>query len=390
MNGTKPSGEETGGVAAAKPPRNARVRARGPSPKGSPRALHGRNSAVRKPDPARRAGARSIGAWPVMVIIGSRRGTNPAGLRKPSRVMGRVRWALASVCAVGVCLLTPGCGGSRHARNVGIVWGSSGQNGGLIRGANVDGSGRHVVATAFGDSEGDPAWSREGKALAFYVRNSDDVKIHVLWPKTRVHRILSSDWRSPSDPKRLFAYLFEPSWAPDGDHLAVSDGWNGPGGSSTIRLVSVATKRWTSLTKPRLYRSDFEPAWSPDGRTIAFARQYYGQNYLPPMIYLVRPSGRGLRRLTPGRSPSWSPDSRGLAFTSGGSIYRIGADGRERSRIIGGVRAFDVRWSPDGRKLLYTTPDGDLFDVWIVNRDGTHRLRVLRKVYTNGVAWRPG
>lgn len=132
-----------------------------------------------------------------------------------------------------------------------------------------------------------------------------------------------------------------------------------------------------------------EAAWSPDGRTIAFARESYGQNDGRPTIYLVRPSGRGLRRLTPGRSPSWSPDSRSLAFTWRGGVYRIRADGRGRNRVIGRVRAFDVRWSPEGRKLLYATSDGDSSDLWMVNRDGTNRVRVLRKVVIDGVAWQP-
>jgi Tol biopolymer transport system component len=308
----------------------------------------------------------------------------------------------AAIAAVVVLAAPVGCGGSAGVHNAGIVWGcrpfSAGSCPGsrgivyVIEGANVDGSGRHVVATDFGDSEGDPAWSRDGHALAFYVRNSDDVKIHVLWPKTKAHRVLASDWRSPPVSRRVTAYLFEPSWAPDGDHLAVSDYWNF-GANATIRIVSVSTRRWTSLTRPSSHRTDSEPAWSPDGPTIAFVRQ---QNWETPGIFLIGRDGRGLRRLTRGWSPSWSPDSRYIAFAWGGSIYRIGADGRGRSRIAGGVDASHVSWSPDGRKLLYTTEvrgEGEPTDVWIMNRDGTDRVRVLRKATMSGsqrVAWQPG
>ncbi len=302
-----------------------------------------------------------------------------------------VRWArhparvgLTSGCAIGVFLLAAGCGGSAGVHNAGIVWGS----GEVIEGVNVDGSGRHIVATDFGDSEGDPAWSRDGSALAFYARNSDTVEIHVLWPKTKVHRAFASDWRSPPEPRRSFAYILEPSWAPDGNHLAVSDFWNGPAtANATIRIVSVSTKRWTSLTKPSSHRTDSEPAWSPDGRTIAFVRQ---RELAKGTIFLIGRDGRGLRRLSGGWSPSWSPDGRSIAFALGDSIYRIGADGRGRTRIIGGLRAPSVRWSPDGRKLLYTNAVGEGAGVWIMNRDGAKRVRVLHKAYVNGVAWQPG
>lgn len=169
-------------------------------------------------------------------------------------------------CAA-VVLGAASCNGADdEAVNAGIVWG--GDRG--IEGANVDGGGRRVVAARFGDGQGHPAWSRDGRALAFYVRNSDTVEIHVVRPGSAEHRVLKPDWSSP--PGRTFAYVLEPTWAPDGKHLAVSDSWNGPPANAMIRIVSVSTGRWTTLTNASSRRSDEEPAWSPDERTIAFVR----------------------------------------------------------------------------------------------------------------------
>ena len=266
--------------------------------------------------------------------------------------------------------------------NAGITWASGGE----IRGANVDGSGRHVLVPAIADGEGDPAWTRDGHALAFYGRNSDDVWIHIRRPGTHRERVLRSDYRSPSR-RRTYAYILEPAWSPDATRIAVSDSWNGY--SATIRIVSATTSKWTSVTKPRPNVEDLDPAWSPDGRTIAFARRPNGGT---PTLYLVHPDGSALRRLAKGRSPSWSPDGKRLAFVLGGSVYEIGTGGAGRKRILRGLRNPVVRWSPDGRKLLYTStsPYASRGDVWTADVDGTHLRRILHRVTIEGISWRPG
>jgi Tol biopolymer transport system component len=299
--------------------------------------------------------------------------------------------------AVVTLSLSMGCASSDENRsNTGIVWGSSRA---MIEAVNVDGSGRRVIAPQLGDEQGDPAWSRDGRAVAFWARNSDDVEIHVLWPETKARRVLSSDWRRP--PGRQFAYILEPSWAPDGERLAVSDCWTLV--SCTIATVSVSTERWTSLTSPNSLRTDSNPAWSPDGRTIAFVRQRIGgwdgaTPLGPPVIFLIGRDGSDLRRLVRGRSPSWSPDGKSLAYVDADSIYRIGADRQGQTRIIGGLKAPvrhdmeapTVRWSPDGGKLLYTTNAGAKTELWVMNTDGTERVRILRDTYIAGADWQPG
>jgi Tol biopolymer transport system component len=265
--------------------------------------------------------------------------------------------------------------------NAGITW-SSGD--GPIHGANVDGSGRHVLVPQFADGEGDPAWTRDGRAFAFFTQNSDNVEIHVRWPGTHRERVLRSDYRSPPYPRRGWAYILEPTWSPDATRIAVSDSWKCC--AATIRIVSVTTKKWTSVTKPRSDVEDDDPAWSPHGHTIAFARRLNGGT---PTLYLVHPDGSALRRLTNGRSPSWSPDGKSLAFALGDSVYEIRADGRGRKRVLRGLRTPLVRWSPDGRKLLCTSCTYRC-DVWTADVDGTHRRRILHRVRIDGIAWRPG
>ena len=273
--------------------------------------------------------------------------------------------------------------------NAGITWDS----GDAIYGANVDGTGRHVLVPQIADHEGDPAWTRDGRALAFFTQNSDNVWIHVRWPGTHRERVLRPDYRSPPQPPRQVAYAGEPTWSPDATRIAVTDSWRLDEYWATIRIVSLTTKKWTSVTKPRSHVADFDPAWSPDGHTIAFARSLNGGT---PTLYLVHPDGSALQRLGKGRFPSWSPDGNRLAFVLGGSIYEMLADGRGRKRILRDLRYPLVRWSPDGRKLLYRSErfvarfGSYRGDVWTADIDGTHRQRILHDVRVNGIAWRPG
>jgi TolB protein len=281
--------------------------------------------------------------------------------------------ALASAVAAAAAPHATDLGQAGGVRNAAIVWSSYD----AIHTVNVDGSRPRVLLPTFADNQGDPAWTRDGHVLAFFGSFSDDSSIYAFWPKTRANRRLG--------PRGTRSY--EPTWSPDARRVAFAEDW-GPFGATkeaTIKIVSLANDKLTSLTKAKRRRIDVDPAWSPDGRTIAFARQEHG----PQTIYLTRPDGSATQRLTMGRSPSWSPDGKKIAFALGDSIYRIGIDGQGRTRVVGGLVHPLVRWSPDGRKLLYTSDSYPAADAWVADIDGTHRRRVLHRQRIEGIAWRP-
>jgi dipeptidyl aminopeptidase/acylaminoacyl peptidase len=127
-------------------------------------------------------------------------------------------------------------------------------------------------------------------------------------------------------------------------------------------------------------RSDSHPCFSPDGHTVAFKSTRLGQ----PAIWLSRPDGSGLRRLTPpggehawSTEPAWSPDGQWIAYAEIGPQQ---ADIHVIS-VLGGVpRRFtfdpaedrEPAWSPDGQWIYFVS-----------KRDGG--TRVWRKPWTGGV-----
>jgi Tol biopolymer transport system component len=300
------------------------------------------------------------------------------------------RIAALACCGTLVLLTAPSSAGSSGASlNAGIVWA---EPEGIFT-ANVDGSGIRRLVPHVADGHLDPAWSPSGDKLVFSARISDSVALHLLTVAEGTRRVLTLErrWRSPRRGRRL-SHLLESSWTPDGRRFAVSDGWTFS--SSTIRVVSLREGRLLRpLTSPSRRRADSAPAWSPDGRTIAFVRQPVGRRggVGAPAIHLMSANGAGVRRLARGTSPSWSPNGRQIVYSRGDGIYRIGADGDGRTRIVGGLGtrgpSLQPRWSPDGRRILYVTRPGG---IWVMEVDGTDAVRVIRRPGLSGAGWQPG
>ena len=202
--------------------------------------------------------------------------------------------------------------------------------------ANADGSGRRqltVVKPNSGTFEADPAWSPDGKWIAFthevpmhpaiYVIRADGAKRHRLaagevpsW-SPRGHEIafqggdvsrpqlylIGRDGSGRRRITRSSGHDILPDWSPDGRRIVfVSD----RDGNDEIYVVDRDGSHPRRLTREPAY--DTTAAWSPDGRWIVFAE---GRTRRDFGLYLIRPDGTGERRLTsPGvnaQVPSWQP-----------------------------------------------------------------------------------
>ena len=114
--------------------------------------------------------------------------------------------------------------------------------------------------------------------------------------------------------------------------------------------------------------SNSAPAWSPDGKQLAIVLTRDGSS----QIYLVRPDGSGLRRLTFSGAidtePNFSPDGQYLLFTSdrGGSaqVYRMPVKGGLAQRMTFGEGSnYSPVHSPDGKGFVCAHFSGGKFHI---------------------------
>jgi len=87
-----------------------------------------------------------------------------------------------------------------------------------------------------------------------------------------------------------------------------------------------------------------------------------------------------------------SPDGRTIAFTLLGDIYTMPIAGGTPTRIAEGL-AWEVhpRFSPDGRRIAFTSDRGGGDNIWVMNTDGGDKRQVTKETFrlTNQPTWSP-
>ena len=288
-----------------------------------------------------------------------------------------------------------------------------------------------------------PAWSLDGRNIAFVRRGEEDRGISLVSPLGGPERQLS-EGPPESDSRFRYAQL---SWSPDGKLLAFARR-SAPEQPSQIVLLSVDSGETRALTSaPAEWPGDSFPAFSPDGQSLPFARSW---DYFSWDVYVAPLTGDESTRLTTdGRSINglaWSPDGGKIVYSSsaagylgGGELWRVSVSGgspqrfaaaganatypsvaRQGNRLayVQTVRDENIwrveldrpadgetsegkliastrndragRISPDGKRITFVSDRSGSREIWVADSDGANLIQVTNLgAATGGPRWSP-
>ncbi len=257
---------------------------------------------------------------------------------------------------------------------------------------NANGTG--VIRLTTNQAEdGAPAWSPDGKKIAFESSRAGNWEIYVM----------NADGSAAARLTNNPANDLQPAWSPDGRKIAfVSTRDSRYNSHSEIYVMNATGSGLTRLTNnlpSQCYSSLFNkcgeasPAWSPDSRRIVFAHK---SGLHSTILEIMNADGSGVTPVPNTGpnvgAPAWGSSGK-IAFVTSDGIFVIKPDGSGLTRLTYtlGWGDEDPSWSLDGTKIAFSSNRTGQVQIYVMNANGSSVTRLSRNsaIQDFDPAWGP-
>lgn len=182
-----------------------------------------------------------------------------------------------------------------------------------------------------------------------------------------------------------------PIWSPDGRFIAFASDRDKDAGLTEIYVMDADGSDVIRITRSGASGYASHPAWSPDGNSIAYL--FHSSKDAQPTLNITNPTGTREGLLIKANSyfgaPVWSPNSKLIGIMTdvedGCELLVFNADGtnprgmarftrrtfENNPEMAAGVCHFV--WSLDSNAIIYSAPQGDANDIFMVDFEGQIR-----------------
>ncbi|MBV9866435.1 MAG: PD40 domain-containing protein [Abitibacteriaceae bacterium] len=229
-----------------------------------------------------------------------------------------------------------------------------------------------------GHSQTPPAASNK---VLFFASRAGSTRPHIFMMNpdgsepVNLSHLINAD-----NPQAASLREIDPAWSPDGKQIAftiMTDATHGE-----IYVMNADGTQRKQLTQLNTLAAC--PAWSPDGKRIAFGTMQMTAEHRPKTaLYIMDADGSNVHKIGGGYIPAWSPDGKQILYSivdkpGPPEMYIMNVDGTDVKPMVSGVAAMGV-WSPDGQRIAYLAEGDDKAPhIFVMNADTSHRVQLTK------------